>query len=97
MELQGLRNTCAVSQSLLTICKAFPASGAFTSMGFDNGTVILVDGVEQGTANDSGGPTTMLISKKGGKKIKPGRTALIQVKTSTGIFSEGLVFTRPSQ
>ncbi len=66
-----------------------------TGSRFDNGAVILVNGVEQGTANDSQSPTTLLIASVAGKQIRPGQGVVIQVQSSAGIFSEGLAFRRP--
>jgi hypothetical protein len=65
-----------------------------TGTGFDSGAKILVDGNEQSTTNDPGSPTTKLTSKKGGKKIKVGKTVVVQAE-SEGKFSEGFVYTRP--
>lgn len=40
--------------------------------GFDDGAVIVVNGNDQATTNDSTTPTQRLIGKKAGKKIRPG-------------------------
>jgi len=62
---------------------------------FDSGTVILLDGEKQKTANDDQNPTTVLIGKKAGKKIASGQTVLLQVRNRDGVLSEAFSFTRP--
>ncbi len=62
--------------------------------GFDEGAVVLINGTEQSTANDELSPTTALVVKKGGKKIKPGNTAMLQVRNSDGALSQAFSFTR---
>jgi hypothetical protein len=39
---------------------------------FDPGAMILLNGIDQRTKNDAQNPTTSLVGKKAGKKIKPG-------------------------
>jgi hypothetical protein len=63
--------------------------------GFDNGAKILVDGVEQKTSNDGQNPGGALLAKKGGKKIKRGRTVTLQVRNSDGGLSNAFPFSRP--
>jgi hypothetical protein len=65
--------------------------------GFDQGAKILVNGLQQKTANDDQNPTTTLIGKKAGKKIKRGQTAMLQVRNSDGTLSNEFSFTRPVQ
>jgi len=48
-------------------------------------------------SNDPDTPTTLLISKKGGKTISPGSTVLLQVKNPDGTKSDPFEFTRPVQ
>jgi dipeptidyl aminopeptidase/acylaminoacyl peptidase len=58
---------------------------------FDLGAVILFNGQEQKTANDVQNPKTILIAKKGGKKIKPGDK--LRVRNPNGTLSEEFTFT----
>jgi hypothetical protein len=48
-------------------------------------------------SNDVENPTTLLISKKGGKQIAPGSTVLLQVKNPDGTLSEPFEYMRPIQ
>ncbi|HMG37317.1 MAG TPA: SBBP repeat-containing protein [Blastocatellia bacterium] len=61
---------------------------------FDSGAVIRVNDVPKGTKSGSDA-TQILISKKGAKKIKPGRTAQVQVENSSGKRSNLFFVTRP--
>ncbi len=63
---------------------------------FDTGAAILINGVEQNTANDAENPGARLISKKGGKKIKPGDAVVLQVKNPDGSLSPEFRFMRPT-
>jgi hypothetical protein len=65
-----------------------------TGTGFDDGAKILVNGVEQKTANDPQNPSGILIGKKAGKKIAAGATVSLQVRNSDGTFSNEFRFTR---
>ena len=60
---------------------------------FASGAVILINGIEQQTRNDSENPQTRLIGKKAGKKknLKPGDR--IQVRNPSGTISEEFIFT----
>ena len=58
---------------------------------FDDGAVILLNGEEQRTLNDSQNPKTTLIGKKAGKKVKPGDK--LQVRNPNGTQSEEFSFT----
>jgi|GEM_PF-4538368 len=60
---------------------------------FDLGAVILLNGQEQKTANDVQNPKTILIAKRGGKKIKPGDK--LRVRNPNGTLSEEFTFTGP--
>jgi len=62
---------------------------------FDDDAVVRVNDVPKGTKSGED-PSQILISKKGGKKIKPGRTVQIQVENSDGKRSNFFFFTRPS-
>ena len=61
---------------------------------FKPGALILLGGEEQKTANDSQSPSTRLIGKKAGKKVKPGNQVMIQVKNPDGAVSERYLFIR---
>jgi hypothetical protein len=62
--------------------------------GFDEGAVILLDGVEQPTTNDPQSPAVKLMSKKAGKKVKPGQAVMIQIRNSDGTLSQQYNFLR---
>ena len=62
---------------------------------FENGTVILMDGEKQKTANDDQNPTTILIGRKAGKRIAIGQTVVLQVRNPAGRLSEPFSFSRP--
>ena len=62
-----------------------------TGENFDLGSVILLNGEEQKTGNDEQNPTTTVIGKKAGKKIKPGDK--LQVRNPNGSLSEEFTFT----
>jgi hypothetical protein len=57
--------------------------------------VILIDGEEQKTKRDPDNPTTVLIAKKGGKKIARGQTVTLKVRLCSGVETPDFVFTRP--
>jgi hypothetical protein len=61
---------------------------------FGNGANIRVNDVVKGTKNGEV-PSQILISKKGGKKIKPGRTVQVQVENANGRRSNIVFVTRP--
>lgn len=67
-----------------------------TGEGFDRGAVILINGVEQETQNDETNPATILIARKGGKKIARGQTVAIRVRDADGKLSDAFSFTRGS-
>ena len=58
---------------------------------FDNGSLILINGEEQNTANDEQDWTSVLIGKKAGKKVRAGDK--ISVKTSRGRLSPEFIIT----
>jgi len=61
--------------------------------GFAQGAVIIASGNQLNTINDGQNPDTTLMSKKGGKKIKPGEAASIQVMNPDGTMSNTISFT----
>ena len=62
-----------------------------TGENFEPGVVILLNGEQQITRNDDQNPTTLLIAKKAGKKIRPGDT--LQVRSPNGAMSQEFTFT----
>jgi hypothetical protein len=58
--------------------------GAF----FDDGAVLLLDGQEQSTKNDSLNPAFLLIAKEAGKKIKKNPKMKIRVRNANGKLSQ---------
>jgi len=65
-----------------------------TGESFDKGPVILINNEELETQNDTLLPSTVLISKKAGKKIAVGQTVTIRVRNADGQLSDGFAFTR---
>lgn len=63
-----------------------------TGQNFSQGAVILVDGNPQNTRNDSSSPSTMLIAKKGGKKIADNAVVSVQVQSAGGLSDEFPIF-----
>jgi hypothetical protein len=59
---------------------------------FESNAVILVNGKEQETTS---GGQNLLIAKKGGKKIKPGKAVRLQVRNPDGKLSLEFQFLRP--
>ena len=59
---------------------------------FDQGAVILINGIEQKTQNDAENVTGRLIAKKSGKKIISGDK--LQVRNSNGTLSDEFIFVR---
>ncbi|MEW6128252.1 MAG: hypothetical protein AB1757_14525 [Acidobacteriota bacterium] len=57
--------------------------------------VVLFDGVEQPTKLDPDNPSTVLIVKKGFKRITPGQTVMIKVRLCSGIETDVFLYTRP--
>jgi photosystem II stability/assembly factor-like uncharacterized protein len=62
---------------------------------FDDGAVILLDGVEQGTKNDPQAPESSLIGKKAGKKVRNHPETLIQVRNANGKLSQKVTIWPP--
>jgi hypothetical protein len=65
--------------------------------GFDDGSVVVLNGEDQRTRNDDQQSTTLLISKKAAKKITPGQTVTLQVRSVDGTLSREFSFTRPAE
>jgi hypothetical protein len=63
---------------------------------FDAGAVLRINDVPVVTRNDDSNPSQLLISKKGGKSIKPGKTVQLQIENPDGKRSNLLFFTRPA-
>lgn len=66
-----------------------------TGKSFDQGAVILINGVRQKTQNDEENTSGRLIARKAGKLIVSGDR--LQVMNSDGTLSNELVFTRAGQ
>jgi len=60
--------------------------------GFADGAVIIAGGNELNTVNDSQQPSSTLMSKKGGKKIKGVQPWTIQVRNPDGTMSNSISF-----
>lgn len=58
--------------------------------GFDPGAVILINGKEQNTKNDTQNPNTIVIGKKAGKRVKAGDR--VQVRNPDGSLSDEFTF-----
>jgi hypothetical protein len=63
-----------------------------TGVDFSTGAVLMIDGQRQKTKNDAASPSTMLIVKKGGKKIRAGEVTSLQVENSGGALSNEFGF-----
>ncbi len=57
--------------------------------------VVLFDGVEQKTSRDPENPSTVLIVKKGFKKLTPGQTVMVKVRLCNGAETAAFPYTRP--
>lgn len=66
-----------------------------TGGNFSEGAVVLINDQPQRTSRDEQNPRSVLIAKKGGKKIERGQTVTIRVRNADGTISESLSFTRP--
>jgi hypothetical protein len=62
--------------------------------GFHQGAVILINGTDLETQNDSTTSAILVISKKGGRQIAPGQTVAIRVRDADGKLSDVFSFTR---
>jgi len=85
-ELYGLIPILKVTSASVSGKKLF-----LSGENFMVGAVILLNGEEEKTRNDDQNPSTMLIGKKAGKKIKPGDR--VQVRNPDGTLSEEFIFT----
>jgi hypothetical protein len=56
--------------------------------GFESGATVSINGAAEKTHNDSKNPTTMLVVKKGGKKIHGLPTVVLTVKNPDGTTSD---------
>ena len=63
-----------------------------TGADFSSGAVLMINGQKQKTKNDAASPTTILIAKKGGKKIRGGEVTSLQVENSGGAISNEFGF-----
>ncbi len=63
-----------------------------TGADFSPGAVLMINGQKQKTKNDAASPTTILIVKKGGKKIRGGEVTSLQVENSGGAMSNEFGF-----
>ncbi len=63
-----------------------------TGADFSPGAVIFINGVKQKTKSDGASPTTMLIVKKGGKKIIDGEVTSLRVVNTSGLQSNEFGF-----
>jgi hypothetical protein len=81
------------SQAPAPIINAASVSGKklfVVGQNFDAEAVVLINGEEQKTANDADNPTTRLIAKKAGKRVKAGDK--LRVRNSDGTLSEEFPF-----
>jgi hypothetical protein len=85
-ELYGLIPILKVTSASVSGKKLFLSGESFLV-----GAVILLNGEEEKTRNDDQNPSTMLIAKKAGKKIKPGDR--VQVRNPDGTLSDEFIFT----
>jgi N-acetylneuraminic acid mutarotase len=83
---QGATVTPRILSVIVTGKKLF-----VTGEGFDSGAVILLNGKEYRTRNDTQNSEARLIVQKAGKKIKPGDR--VQVRNPDGSLSEEFTFT----
>jgi hypothetical protein len=63
---------------------------------FGPGATLLMDGARQKkTFNDEVTPTTLIVARKTGKNIEPGRTVVLQIRNPDDSLSNEFQFTRP--
>ncbi len=91
--------TLMVSQGLTPHINAITSKGAkklfVNGSSFENGAVVVLNGVDQVTRNDDGSPSTDLICKKALRDIPSGQAVTIQVRNAGGIVSNTVSFTKP--
>ena len=63
-----------------------------TGEDFSPGALLVINGEKQKTKHDSASPATMLIVKKGGKKIRAGEVTSLRVENSGGALSNEFGF-----
>lgn len=63
-----------------------------TGADFSPGAAIMINGEKQKTKNDGAQPTTRLIVKKGGKKIRDGEVTSLRVQNAGGALSNEFGF-----
>jgi hypothetical protein len=83
-------NHPVLTQALLIGKKLF-----LLGQNFDIGAVLRINDEPVVTRNDDSNPSQLLISKKGGKQIKPGKTVQLQIENPNGSRSNLLFFTKP--
>ena len=83
-------NHPVLTQALLSGKKLF-----LLGQNFDIGAVLRINDEPVVTRNDDSNPSQLLISKKGGKQIKPGKTVQLQIENPNGSRSNLLFFTKP--
>src|SRR5262245_43462353 len=79
------------NQTNPTIAQAFVAGKQLIviGLGFQSGATVLLDGKPIGTDNDPTNPTTMLVARKGGKKVvNRGWMVTLQVQNPDGMVSD---------
>ena len=63
--------------------------------GFENGAVVMMNGVDQVTRNDDSSPSTDLICKKALRDIPSGQQVTIQVRNPGGLVSNTMTYVKP--
>jgi len=63
-----------------------------TGADFSPGAVIMINGEKQKTKNDGAQPSTRLIVKKGGKKVRDGEVTSLRVENTGGVLSNEFGF-----
>ncbi len=90
----GLRDVSAAGDPTITKATVTAKKLIIEGANFAQGARIVLDGVPQQTTNDAARPTSKLISKKAGKKIKDGKEVMIQVQNPDGKMSDQYHFLR---
>lgn len=90
--------TVVISGPLITSAEVVGKHLYVHGESFDEGAKILLDGAKlKKTSNDESNPATVLIARKGGKKIAPGQTVTLQVRNADGRLSNELTYKGPVQ
>jgi photosystem II stability/assembly factor-like uncharacterized protein len=89
--------TPATTQSSLAITGVTVTGESLVvrGQGFAAGAVIILNGRDQPTENDSINPATELTSQKAVKRVQVGDSAIVQVKNPDGSRSSDYIFYRP--